>query len=167
MRQWHEAYPAYNLASNKGYATPDHLAALAAHGPSPLHRLSFEPVAAAAPFPGALPAEADARADRAFLRWGPRFEHHPRKPGRSLAASRSRPRQAHPAHRLPAVLPRGRAHPAASALDLLWDNNYFFSLDAEWRGFWLSSYVRGAVSGLGLVNLWIAGAEAVKLVRGR
>ncbi len=58
MRQWHEAYPAYNLASNKGYATPDHMQALAEHGPSPLHRLSFEPVALAAAFPGALPLEA-------------------------------------------------------------------------------------------------------------
>ena len=50
---------------------------------------------------------------------------------------------------------------------LLWDNNYFFGLDSGWRGFWLSSYVRGAVSGLGLVNLWIAVAEGVKLVRRR
>jgi len=48
---------------------------------------------------------------------------------------------------------------------LLWDNNYFFSLEARWRLFWLSSYVRGAVSGLGLVNLWIAVAEGIKLVR--
>ena len=56
MRQWHQAYPVYNLASNKGYATPDHLAALAEHGPSPLHRQSFEPVASLSPFPGTLPA---------------------------------------------------------------------------------------------------------------
>ena len=47
----------------------------------------------------------------------------------------------------------------------MWDNNYFFSLESGWRTFWLSSYVRGAVSGLGLVNLWIAIAEGLKLVR--
>jgi ribonuclease HII len=32
------------LASNKGYSTPKHLAALREHGPSPLHRQSFAPV---------------------------------------------------------------------------------------------------------------------------
>jgi ribonuclease HII len=37
-------YPQYGLASNKGYGTPDHLAALRAHGPTPLHRYSFAPV---------------------------------------------------------------------------------------------------------------------------
>ncbi len=48
---------------------------------------------------------------------------------------------------------------------LLWDNNYFFSLHAEWNRFWLSSYTRGGVSGLGLVNLWIAGAETLRMWR--
>lgn len=37
-------YPQYNLATNKGYATPDHLEALRVHGPTPLHRYSFAPV---------------------------------------------------------------------------------------------------------------------------
>ena len=32
----------YQWASNKGYAAPEHLAALAAHGPSPHHRLSWQ-----------------------------------------------------------------------------------------------------------------------------
>jgi hypothetical protein len=32
------------LCHNRGYATPDHLAALKEHGPSPLHRYSFAPV---------------------------------------------------------------------------------------------------------------------------
>lgn len=44
LAAWHEVFPAYNLASNKGYSTPDHLAALAQHGPTSLHRFSFEPV---------------------------------------------------------------------------------------------------------------------------
>jgi len=41
---WDPVYPAYGLASNKGYCTPHHLAALREHGPSPLHRQSFAPV---------------------------------------------------------------------------------------------------------------------------
>lgn len=38
------AYPAYGFASHKGYAVPEHVAALAAYGPTPVHRLSFHPV---------------------------------------------------------------------------------------------------------------------------
>ena len=40
-------YPAYGFARHKGYATPEHLAALALHGPCPAHRRSFAPVAQA------------------------------------------------------------------------------------------------------------------------
>lgn len=40
-------YPGYGLASHKGYATPEHRAALRNLGPSPLHRKSFAPVAQA------------------------------------------------------------------------------------------------------------------------
>lgn len=40
-------YPAYGFARHKGYPTPAHLAALAAHGPCPVHRMSFAPVRAA------------------------------------------------------------------------------------------------------------------------
>ncbi len=40
-------HPHYGWASNKGYGCPRHLAALHEHGPSPLHRRSFAPVAAA------------------------------------------------------------------------------------------------------------------------
>jgi ribonuclease HII len=43
-----EAYPHYGWHSNKGYAAPDHLRALREHGPCPLHRKSFAPVAQAA-----------------------------------------------------------------------------------------------------------------------
>jgi ribonuclease HII len=45
MCELHEQYPQYGLASHKGYSTPEHLAALDRHGPSPLHRRSFRPVA--------------------------------------------------------------------------------------------------------------------------
>ncbi len=37
-------YPAYGFAVHKGYATPGHLAALAKHGPCPIHRRSFAPL---------------------------------------------------------------------------------------------------------------------------
>jgi ribonuclease HII len=37
-------FPNYGFASHKGYATPEHLAALKAHGPCEIHRRSFEPV---------------------------------------------------------------------------------------------------------------------------
>ena len=42
--EWDAVFPVYGLASNKGYSTPHHLAALREHGPSPLHRQSFAPV---------------------------------------------------------------------------------------------------------------------------
>ena len=42
-----ETWPAYNWHSNKGYGCARHLAALREHGPSPLHRRSFAPVAQA------------------------------------------------------------------------------------------------------------------------
>ncbi|MCL4761133.1 MAG: ribonuclease HII, partial [Burkholderiales bacterium] len=41
------AYPQYGFAQHKGYGTPEHLAALQRHGPCPLHRRSFAPVAQA------------------------------------------------------------------------------------------------------------------------
>jgi ribonuclease HII len=44
IAQWDPIFPVYGLASNKGYSTPHHLAALREHGPSPLHRQSFAPV---------------------------------------------------------------------------------------------------------------------------
>lgn len=49
MLKWDEVYPQYGFARNKGYGTPEHLAALAAFGPTPLHRLGYEPVAAVSP----------------------------------------------------------------------------------------------------------------------
>jgi len=38
MRNWHKDYPAYSFAGNKGYPCPRHKAALAAYGPSAIHR---------------------------------------------------------------------------------------------------------------------------------
>jgi ribonuclease HII len=44
LDRWDEAFPQYNLKSNKGYSTPDHKRALQVFGPTMLHRFSFEPV---------------------------------------------------------------------------------------------------------------------------
>ena len=41
-------YPEYGFASHKGYSTPQHYKALKRHGPTPIHRRSFEPVRLAA-----------------------------------------------------------------------------------------------------------------------
>jgi ribonuclease HII len=38
-------FPGYGLAQHKGYASPEHLAALERLGPTPLHRQSFHPIA--------------------------------------------------------------------------------------------------------------------------
>jgi ribonuclease HII len=47
MCELDQQYPQYGLASHKGYSTPRHKQALLAHGPTPLHRRSFFPVAQA------------------------------------------------------------------------------------------------------------------------
>jgi ribonuclease HII len=74
MRRIHKRFPAFGFDHNKGYGTPEHLAALDRHGPTPIHRLSFANVGQAA-LPGlgpgtivdldvnALADELDARQD--------------------------------------------------------------------------------------------------------
>jgi ribonuclease HII len=42
MQQQADAYPHYGFASNVGYGSPQHLAALKEYGPSPIHRRSFK-----------------------------------------------------------------------------------------------------------------------------
>ncbi len=44
MRRLADIYPQYGFERHAGYPTPEHLAALALHGPSPVHRKSFGPV---------------------------------------------------------------------------------------------------------------------------
>ena len=46
MRRACRLYPAYRFSEHFGYGTNAHLAAIAEHGPCPLHRLSFRPFAA-------------------------------------------------------------------------------------------------------------------------
>ncbi len=49
MRELDGRYPQYGLAQHKGYGTPEHRKALAEHGPTPLHRRSFNWVAESDP----------------------------------------------------------------------------------------------------------------------
>jgi ribonuclease HII len=44
MTAFDARHPGYGFARHKGYATPEHLAALDRLGPCPLHRPSFAPV---------------------------------------------------------------------------------------------------------------------------
>ena len=48
MRASDATYPAYGFARHVGYGTREHLQALVEYGPTPLHRRSFAPCAAAA-----------------------------------------------------------------------------------------------------------------------
>ena len=43
MREFDALYPNYGFADHKGYGTPQHLAAIQALGPCPIHRRSFSP----------------------------------------------------------------------------------------------------------------------------
>jgi ribonuclease HII len=44
MIEYDRQYPEYGFAEHKGYGTARHLAALARHGPCPIHRRSFAPL---------------------------------------------------------------------------------------------------------------------------
>lgn len=44
MLTYHERFPLYNFAENKGYLTEFHLAALKQYGPCPVHRKNYSPV---------------------------------------------------------------------------------------------------------------------------
>ncbi|HET7226957.1 MAG TPA: ribonuclease HII [Candidatus Eisenbacteria bacterium] len=44
MERLDAVWPHYGFARHKGYSTPEHLAALRAHGPCPIHRFSYAPV---------------------------------------------------------------------------------------------------------------------------
>lgn len=78
-------WPVYGFERHKGYGTADHQAALAEHGPCPLHRRSFAPVRAAAGEPEPDPRETrpDAEARTA--------------PERETEAGSAPPAETHPA----------------------------------------------------------------------
>ncbi|HEX5400542.1 MAG TPA: ribonuclease HII [Verrucomicrobiae bacterium] len=44
MREFDLQFPHYGFAEHKGYGTTRHLAAIATHGPCPIHRKSFAPL---------------------------------------------------------------------------------------------------------------------------
>ena len=46
-----------------------------------------------------------------------------------------------------------------------WDGNYFSALLPHMKTYWDNLYVRGAVSGLGAVNLYISLSEILRLRR--
>ena len=46
MTELHDTWPEYGFAEHKGYATPEHTAALRRHGPCRIHRFSYANVAA-------------------------------------------------------------------------------------------------------------------------
>lgn len=46
-----------------------------------------------------------------------------------------------------------------------WGNNYFASLIPRFAPYWDNLYVRGAVSGLGVINLYISFIEVFRLRR--
>jgi ribonuclease HII len=51
MCAWDTIFPEYGLASHKGYSTPEHQRAIEQYGPTPLHRLSFDPIRQHSRFP--------------------------------------------------------------------------------------------------------------------
>lgn len=51
MCRWDAVFPQYGLARNKGYQAPEHIRALREFGPTPLHRMSYDPVRLNCRFP--------------------------------------------------------------------------------------------------------------------
>jgi hypothetical protein len=46
-----------------------------------------------------------------------------------------------------------------------WERNYFSGFGERWYRVWTNSYFRGAVSGLGMVNLYISFWDLMNLLR--
>jgi len=46
-----------------------------------------------------------------------------------------------------------------------WETNYFAAYIPEWHQYWGNMYVRGAISGIGVVNLYISFGEMFRLRR--
>jgi hypothetical protein len=46
-----------------------------------------------------------------------------------------------------------------------WDGNYFSAFKPGWQQYWDNMYVRGGLTGLGVVNLYISLAEVLRLRR--
>lgn len=48
-----------------------------------------------------------------------------------------------------------------------WERNYFADWSAALKALLISNYTRGAISGLGLVNVWVALAELADMFGGQ
>jgi hypothetical protein len=46
-----------------------------------------------------------------------------------------------------------------------WDTNFFSALIPDWRQYWDNMYVRGAISGFGVLDLYIGFVEILRLRR--
>ena len=46
-----------------------------------------------------------------------------------------------------------------------WDTNFFSYILPEMHGYWANAYVRGAISGLGIVNIYIALVELFQFLK--
>ncbi len=47
-----------------------------------------------------------------------------------------------------------------------WDLNWVPLQGPGWRELWMNNYFRGALSGLGLLNLWVGFVELLRQIRG-
>jgi hypothetical protein len=47
-----------------------------------------------------------------------------------------------------------------------WGRNYFSGSNPAWYSVWMNSYFRGAIGGIGALNLYVALAELASLARG-
>ena len=64
MLECDQQWPEYGFAEHKGYGTRNHLAALARHGPCPVHRMTFAPLKKTAVAAELFPERAGASARR-------------------------------------------------------------------------------------------------------
>lgn len=46
-----------------------------------------------------------------------------------------------------------------------WATNLFAGIVPEWHGYWTNPYARGAVSGIGVLNLYVSFVEILRLRR--
>ncbi len=46
-----------------------------------------------------------------------------------------------------------------------WDLSWVPLQGPEWRELWMSNYFRGALSGLGVLNLWVGFVELLRTIR--
>ena len=129
---------------------------------TPLHRLSFEPVRERSLFPVDLYPWAGAQMDLS------RESHI----GDAEAIRRKCRRCAPPSLvSCGAVTDLHRILPGTGDVfgDLpwsdFWERSLFSAMAPQWRVYWDNAYLRGAVSGLGIVNVYISLAEIFRLRR--